>query len=86
MPSLGFTLANISGFAPEIAAGIILIGCSPSGLASNVMNYLAKANLALSITITSITALLVPFITPLLMKFLAGTFIEIDLYKMISTK
>ena len=82
MPSLGFTLANISGFAPEIAAGIILIGCSPSGLASNVMNYLAKANLALSITITSITTLLAPFITPLLMKFLAGTFIEIDLYKM----
>lgn len=82
MPSLGFTLASISGFSPEIAAGIILIGCSPSGLASNVMNYLAKANLALSITITSITTLLAPFITPLLMKFLAGTFIEIDLYKM----
>ena len=82
MPMLGFTLAKLSGFPPEIAAGIILIGCSPSGLASNVMNYLAKANLALSITITSITTLLAPFITPLLMKFLAGTFIEIDLYKM----
>lgn len=82
MPTLGYTLAKISGFPPEIAAGIILIGCSPSGLASNVMNYLAKANLALSITITSITTLLAPFITPLLMKFLAGTFIEIDLYKM----
>ncbi len=82
MPFLGFTLANLSGFSPEIAAGIILIGCSPSGLASNVMNYLAKANLALSITITSITTLLAPFVTPLLMKFLAGTFIEIDLYKM----
>jgi bile acid:Na+ symporter, BASS family len=82
MPSLGFTLAKVSGFPPEIAAGIILIGCSPSGLASNVMNYLAKANLALSITITSLTTLLAPFITPVLMKFLAGTFIEIDVYKM----
>lgn len=82
MPLLGFTLAKFSGFQPEIAAGIILIGCSPSGLASNVMNYLAKANLALSITITSITTLLAPFITPLLMKLLAGTFIEIDLVKM----
>lgn len=82
MPILGFTLAKVSGFSPEIAAGIILIGCSPSGLASNVMNYLAKANLALSITITSITTLLAPFVTPVLMKFLAGTFIEIDLYKM----
>lgn len=82
MPMLGFTLAKISGFQPEIAAGLILIGCSPSGLASNVMNYLAKANLALSITITSLTTLLAPFVTPLLMKLLAGTFIEIDLYKM----
>ncbi len=82
MPTLGFMLANVSGFEPEIAAGIILIGCSPSGLASNVMNYLAKANLALSITITSITTLLAPLLTPLLMKLLAGTFIEIDMVKM----
>jgi BASS family bile acid:Na+ symporter len=82
MPLLGFTLANLSGFPPEIAAGIILVGCSPSGLASNVMNYLAKANLALSITITTIATLMSPFTTPLLMKLLAGTFIEIDLYKM----
>jgi bile acid:Na+ symporter, BASS family len=78
MPILGFTLANLSDFPAEIAAGIILIGCSPSGLASNVMNYLAKANLALSITITSITTLLAPLFTPLLMKFLAGAFVEID--------
>ncbi len=82
MPLLGFTLAKVSGFPPEIAAGIILIGCSPSGLASNVMCYLAKANLALSITITSIATLLAPFLTPVLMKFLAGAFIEIDVYKM----
>ncbi len=82
MPSIGFTLANLSGFEPEIAAGIILIGCVPSGLASNVMTYLAKANLALSVTITSITTLVAPFITPFLMKFLAGTFVEIDLLKM----
>jgi len=82
MPVLGFSLANISGFEPEIAAGIVLIGCSPSGLASNVMNYLAKANLALSITITSITTLLAPLVTPLLMKLLAGAFIEINMLTM----
>jgi bile acid:Na+ symporter, BASS family len=82
MPLLGFTLASSSGLPAEIAAGIILIGCSPSGLASNVMCYLAKANLALSITITSIATLLAPFVTPVLMKLLAGAFIEIDVYKM----
>jgi bile acid:Na+ symporter, BASS family len=82
MPLLGFTLASLTNFPPEIAAGIILIGCSPSGLASNVMSYLAKANLALSITITSITTLIAPFVTPLLMKLFAGALIEIDVMKM----
>ncbi len=82
MPLVGFTLAEVSGFPPEIAAGIVLIGCSPSGVASNVMAYLAKANLALSITITSIATLLSPFITPLLMKLLAGQFVEIDVLTM----
>jgi BASS family bile acid:Na+ symporter len=82
MPLMGFVLAKVSNFPPEIAAGIVLIGCSPSGVASNVMAYLAKANLALSITITSISTLLAPFITPLLMKFLAGEFIEIDVLDM----
>lgn len=87
MPLVGFTLASISGsfsasLTPEILAGIILIGCSPSGMASNVMSYLAKANLALSITITSVTTLLAPFVTPFLMKILAGSLIEIDVYDM----
>jgi BASS family bile acid:Na+ symporter len=82
MPLLGFALAGITSFPPEIAAGIILIGCSPSGLASNVMAYLAKANLALSITITSITTLVAPIVTPVLMKLFAGALIEIDVVKM----
>jgi BASS family bile acid:Na+ symporter len=82
MPLMGFVLAEISNFPPEIAAGIVLIGCSPSGVASNVMAYLAKANLALSITITCISTLLAPFVTPLLMKLLAGEFIEIDVLTM----
>lgn len=82
MPIIGLTLANLTGLEPEIAAGIILIGCSPSGLASNVMCYLAKANLALSLTVTSITTLLAPFITPVLMKLLAGSLIEINVLEM----
>lgn len=82
MPLVGFALAKASEFPPEIAAGIVLIGCSPSGVASNVMAYLAKANLALSITITSIATLLAPFLTPLLMKLLAGEFIEINVLDM----
>jgi len=82
MPLMGFLLATLSNFPAEIAAGIVLIGCSPSGVASNVMAYLAKANLALSITITSVATLLAPFLTPLFMKVFAGEFIEIDVLDM----
>jgi len=82
MPVLGFSIANLFGFRSEIAAGIVLIGCSPSGLASNVMVYLAKANLALSITLTSIATLLAPFVTPFLMQTFAGEFIPIDVWQM----
>ncbi len=82
MPFVGFGLANLSGLAPEVAAGIILVGCSPSGTASNVMAFLARANVALSVTLTSIITLMAPFVTPILMKVLAGQFIEIDLWRM----
>jgi BASS family bile acid:Na+ symporter len=81
MPLLGFSLAHagmgLFGFAPEIAAGVILIGCSPNGMASNVISYLAKANLALSITITAVSTMLSPLVTPALMGLLAGAFVEI---------
>ena len=82
MPGVGYLLAKSSGLPPEIAAGIILIGCSPNGMASNVISYLAKANLALSITITAVSTLLSPFVTPLLMGWLAGAFVKIEVTKM----
>jgi BASS family bile acid:Na+ symporter len=82
MPFLGFTIANMFSFPPEIAAGIILIGSSPSGLASNVMAYIAKANIALSITITSLATLIAPIMTPFLMKMLGGQYIDINFWNM----
>jgi BASS family bile acid:Na+ symporter len=77
MPIMGFALAKAFNFEPEIAAGIVLIGSMPCGLASNVMSYLAKANLALSVTLTSVSTLLATFLTPFWMKVLGGQFIEI---------
>ncbi|TDB68168.1 bile acid:sodium symporter family protein [Arundinibacter roseus] len=82
MPVVGYTLAMSFDFPPEVAAGVILVGSSPSGLASNVMSYIAKANVALSLTITAVATLLAPLITPALMKWLAGTFVEVDFIKM----
>lgn len=82
MPLVGFSIANIFNFPAEIAAGIILVGCCPSGLASNVMAYMANANLALSVSVTTISTLLAPFLTPLLMRLLGGNFVEIDFFAM----
>lgn len=83
MPFVGWGLTKIFQFPSEIAAGIILVGCMPCGLASNVMSFLAKANVALSLTLTSIATILAPLLTPFLMKNLAGQLIEIDLWAMV---
>ncbi|MES2872618.1 MAG: bile acid:sodium symporter family protein [Bacteroidota bacterium] len=82
MPSLGFALASFTDFPSEISAGIILLGCAPTSVTASVMCYLAKANVVLAITITAITTLLAPFLIPLLMKLLAGGFIEINVMEM----
>lgn len=82
MPVVGVSVATLFGFPPEIAAGIVLVGVSPSGLASNVMSFIAKANLALSVTLTAFATLLSPLVTPFLMKTLAGQFVEVDFWNM----
>jgi len=84
MPIVGVTIAVLFNFPPEIAAGIVLVGTSPSGLASNVMSFLARANLALSVTLTAIATLLSPLLTPLLMKMLAGEMVEVNFWKMMT--
>lgn len=82
MPLMGLLLTKVFHFEPEIAAGIILIGSCSSGLASNVMVYLARANLVLSVTVTAMATLAAPFLTPLLMRLLAGTLIEVKFVSM----
>jgi BASS family bile acid:Na+ symporter len=82
MPLVGFALTKLFSFPDEIAAGIILIGSCSSGLASNVMVYLARGNLALAVTITSVSTMLAPLMTPLWMKLLAEQFVAVDFFKM----
>jgi BASS family bile acid:Na+ symporter len=82
MPFVGFTLAKTFGFPAEVAAGIILVGSSPSGLASNVMSFIARANLALAVTLTAVNTLLAPVVTPLLMKYLAGQMVTVNFWDM----
>jgi len=82
MPLVGFSIATLFNFPSEIAAGVLLIGCAPSGLASNVMSYIARANLALAVTLAAIATMLSPVLTPFLMKILAGQYIEVQFWSM----
>ncbi len=82
MPLAGFTVASLFGFSPEIAAGIVLIGSCPGGVASNLMAYLAGGDVALSVTMTSCSTLMSPVMTPFMMKLLAGRLVEVKFVAM----
>ncbi|WP_203339602.1 bile acid:sodium symporter family protein [Planococcus beijingensis] len=78
MPFAAFAIAYVLKLPPELAAGLVLLGCVPGGTASNVMVYLAKGNLALSVAMTSLSTLLAPVMTPLLLLLLAGQWLPVD--------
>lgn len=82
MPLVGYALAKCLGFTGELAAGCVLVGAVAGGTASNVMAFIAKADVALSVAMTCTSTLLSPVVTPLVMKALAGCFVEIDTLKM----
>lgn len=78
MPLLAVLLTKIIPMPPEVAAGVILVGCCPGGTSSNVMTYLAKGDVALSVACTSVTTLLAPVVTPFLVWMLASEFLPVD--------
>lgn len=82
MPALGFAVAHLFGFPAEVAAGIILVGACPGGVASNVMSYLAKGDVALSVTMTAFSTLAAPLMTPLAMTTLAGAYVPVSFREM----
>lgn len=82
MPLLGWSVAKVLRLPPEIAVGVILVGSCPGGVSSNVITYLAKGNVALSVTMTACTTLASPVMTTFLMYLLAGHSISIDYFDM----
>lgn len=82
MPLVAYALAKCFGLPPELAVGVILVGTCPGGTASNVMAYLAKGDVALSVAMTMTTTILAPVVTPVLTYYLAGAWVEISLYAM----
>ena len=77
MPLLAWGLSSAFGLPKELALGVILVGCCPGGTASNVITYLAKGDLALSVGMTATSTLLAPVLTPLLVWLLAGTMVDV---------
>lgn len=78
MPLLAYGLAIIFGLPADLAAGVILVGTCPGGTASNVMTYLAKGDVALSVSMSMASTMLAPIVTPLLTWWLAGAWIEVS--------
>lgn len=78
MPLLAYALATLFKLPAEIAAGVILVGTCPGGTASNVMTYLAKGDLALSVSMSMASTILAPIVTPILTLWLAGAWIEVS--------
>ena len=78
MPIIAVSLVFLFNLPKEIAIGVILVGCCPGGTSSNVITYLAKGNVALSVTATSVTTLLAPIVTPALTLWLAGAYLPVS--------
>ena len=78
MPLLAWLLARMFALDEALAIGVILVGCCPGGTASNVITYLAKGDLALSVGMTGVSTLLAPLLTPALTWLLAGKTVDVD--------
>ncbi|MBC2919793.1 bile acid:sodium symporter family protein [Staphylococcus saprophyticus] len=82
MPLTAFLIAKLFHLPPEVAIGVILVGCCPGGTSSNVMSYLANANVALSVAITSVSTLLAPIMTPALIYLFAHEWLQVSFMSM----
>ncbi|WP_462331837.1 bile acid:sodium symporter family protein, partial [Schwartzia sp. (in: firmicutes)] len=82
MPAAAWVLVKAFNLPPELAIGVVLVGTCPGGTASNVIAYLAKGDVALSVAMTMTTTLLAPIVTPFVTWFLAGAWVDISLTKM----
>ena len=85
MPLLAWILTKVFALPSDLALGVILVGCCPGGTASNVITYLAKGDLALSVGMTAVSTLLAPLLTPLLTWLMAGTFVDVDTIGMLQS-
>ena len=82
MPLLAFLLTKVFQLSPELAIGVILVGTCPGGTSSNVMTYLSKGDVALSVGMTACSTILAPFLTPALTYLYAGQTVDVNVWSM----
>lgn len=82
MPLLAVGLSKLFNLPPELALGVILVGCCPGGTSSNVITFLSKGDVALSVAMTGVSTILAPLLTPLLVKLFAGAYVPVDVWGM----
>lgn len=82
MPLVAYFLTRIFNLDTSLAVGIILVGCCPGGVSSNIMSYLCKGDVAFSVGMTTVSTLLAPFVTPLLVLLLAGEKVDVNAWGM----
>ena len=82
MPLMAWSLARIFNLDEALTVGVVLVGCCPGGTASNVITYLSKGDLALSVGMTGVSTLIAPIVTPLLVWLLAGKAVDVDVVSM----
>ena len=82
MPLLAWALVTLFQLPNELAVGVILVGCCPGGTSSNVITFLSKGDLALSVGMTAVSTILAPILTPLIVWLLVGTTVDVDVLNM----
>jgi len=82
MPLLAFLLCKVFALPTELAVGVILVGTCPGGTSSNVITYMSKGDVALSVGMTSVSTILAPFLTPLLTQLYAGQSVDVNVVSM----
>lgn len=83
MPLMAMVLARLFNLPPALAVGVVLVGCCPGGTSSNVITYLSRGDVALSVGMTGVSTLLAPVMTPLLVRLLAGQMVPVDFWGML---
>ncbi len=82
MPAIAWALVHVFALPKSVGVGLLLVGCCPGGVSSNIMSFLCRGDVAFSVGMTTLSTLLAPLLTPLLMRHLSGENVDVDMWGM----